>query len=161
MHETSLVAALLRQVARLAREHRAAAVEEIRVEMGPLSGVERPLIELAFAELADGTVCRGARLRVEEVPLEAVCCDCGARFEIQRFRFRCRRCDSPRLEVLRGDAFRLVDVVLRTHDVADSGCGAVPRAEERSGWSVGGRRSGCDDGIVRRGRSERDAERRS
>ncbi|NQV27428.1 MAG: hydrogenase maturation nickel metallochaperone HypA [Rhodopirellula sp.] len=113
MHEASLVRSLLRQVGELLFEHEAEAVVTIRVEMGPLSGVERVLVELAFADLVESTECRGANLIVEEVPLSARCRDCAADFEIERFRFACSHCGSSRVQVTGGEEFRLLDVELK------------------------------------------------
>lgn len=120
VHEQSLMAALLGQVARLAAEHRATGVEEICVEIGRLSGVEPTLLELAFADQVPRTRFRDARLRIVCVGLQAVCCDCGAEFEVEGFRFRCTTCRSARVRVTRGDDFLLRDVVIRTADATDA-----------------------------------------
>ena len=116
MHEASLVRSLLRQVSDLLIAHNGQAVETIRVEMGPLSGVEGPLVEIAFQQLVNDTLCRGASLIIEEVPLSAVCRDCGVEITIERFRFRCTACDSPRVQVTGGDEFRLMDVDIQTKE---------------------------------------------
>ena len=116
MHEASLVRSLLRQVSELLVEHAGDSVISIRVEMGPLSGVERPLVEIAFADQVDSTPCRGAELQVEEVPLSAVCRDCGNEFDMKRFRFVCPACESTRVQVTGGEDFRLLDIEIhQTH----------------------------------------------
>lgn len=114
MHEASLVRSLLRQVSDLLVAHDGESVESIRVEMGPLSGVERVLVEIAFTQQVNSTTCRGAKLLVEEVPLSAVCRDCGDQFDIDRFRFVCPACASSQVQVTGGEAFRLLDVDIRT-----------------------------------------------
>ena len=114
MHEASLVRSLLRQVGELLVTHHGEAVEIVRVEMGPLSGVERVLVEIAFADQVDFSPCRGASLVVSEVPLSAVCRDCGHRFEIERFRCECPACSSSQVQVTGGEEFRLLDVEIRT-----------------------------------------------
>lgn len=114
MHEASLVRSLLRQVSDLLVAHQGESVEVIRVEMGPLSGVERVLVEIAFTEQVDSTPCRGAKLEVTEVPLSAKCRECRAEFAIERFRFVCPECGSPHVQVTGGEEFRLLDVDLRT-----------------------------------------------
>lgn len=116
MHEASLVRSLLRQVSDLLIAHDGQAVETIRVEMGPLSGVERPLVEIAFQLQVNDSLCRGATLQIEEVPLSAVCRDCGDEFDIERFRFRCADCDSPRVQITDGEEFRLLDVDIQTKE---------------------------------------------
>lgn len=113
MHEASLVRSLLRQVSELLVENSGDSVVSIRVEMGPLSGVERPLVEIAFAEQVGSTACRGAELQIEEVPLSAVCRDCGNEFDIERFRFVCPACESARVQVTGGEDFRLLDIEIR------------------------------------------------
>lgn len=113
MHEASLVRSLLRQVTELLVENGGDSVVAIRVEMGPLSGVERPLVEIAFAEQVESTPCRGAELQVEEVPLSAVCRDCGEEFDVERFRFACPACESARVQVTSGEDFRLLDIEIR------------------------------------------------
>jgi hydrogenase nickel incorporation protein HypA/HybF len=116
MHEASLVRSLLRQVSDLLIAHDGQAVETIRVEMGPLSGVERLLVEIAFKRQVNDSLCCGATLQIEDVPLSAVCRDCGDEFDIERFRFRCTACDSPRVQVTGGDEFRLLDVDIQTKE---------------------------------------------
>lgn len=113
MHEASLVRSLLRQVADLLAEHGGESVVTIRVEMGPLSGVERPLVEIAFADQVENTPCHGATLQIEEVPLSAVCRDCGNKFNIERFRFLCPSCDSTQVRVTGGEDFRLLDIEIQ------------------------------------------------
>ncbi len=136
VHEHALVHALLRQVAMLSTRHGAVAVEEIRVELGPLSGVEPLLVELAFAEQVEQTPCRGARLCIEQVGLEATCRDCGTTFEVEGFRFRCARCGSARVRVIRGDEFRLRDIIIRTAECGEAvgstdEVGQTPHGEDR------------------------------
>ena len=54
MHEASLVESLLEQVQTLVSEHGGGDVEVVEVEIGPLSGVEPELVDLAFQRLASG-----------------------------------------------------------------------------------------------------------
>ncbi len=111
MHEQSLVKTLLEQVERIRRGHAAARISEVRVEVGPLSGVEPLLLASAFEQLAPGSTAAGARLVIDEVTLRAQCESCGCRFEVQDFFFRCPQC-SGNVRVTRGDAFLLVSVSL-------------------------------------------------
>ncbi len=118
MHETSLVLSLLRQAATILQSHRGAAVEQIRVEIGPLSGVEPLLVASAFDRLVEDSDCRGANLVIEEVSLDARCESCSREFVIERFRFVCPNCSSRSVRVVRGEEFRLLDLVIREHESA-------------------------------------------
>lgn len=110
MHERSLAAALVKQVVAHAIAEGALRVEEVCVQLGPLGGVEPLLLEPAFEQLADGTICAGAGLRIEEVPLVARCLDCEADFVVERFRFRCPACSSDKTQLLQGEAVILKSI---------------------------------------------------
>jgi hydrogenase nickel incorporation protein HypA/HybF len=112
MHEQSLVRSLLSQVQDLAALHAGCCVDEIRVEIGPLAGVEPSLVQSAFEQLVETSSVCGARLVIDEVPLSAVCVACETSFDIERFQFVCPACGSRQVRVTQGDEFRLVSITL-------------------------------------------------
>ncbi len=116
MHEESLMRTLLRQVDHLARQHQAVSVDEIQVEVGPLSGVEPILLMSAFERLVVLTNFETARLVLREVPLECRCRMCFAEFVLENFRFICPQCGSGSVEILRGDSMRLLNVSMQIPD---------------------------------------------
>ncbi len=116
MHEASLVRTLLDKVAALLAEHQGDSVEEVLVELGPLSGVEPLLVQSAFEQLAAGHGLAGTKLIINEIPLEAKCRQCDVLFEIERFKFRCSACGSSDVQVMRGDEFRLLSITIRQPD---------------------------------------------
>ena len=116
MHEESLIRSLLRQVEDLARQHQATAVAEIEVEVGPLSGVEPLLLQDAFERLRDEFSWPLAELSVVEVGLDVLCRSCQTESQLQNFRFVCLQCGSTSLQILRGDAFRLLNVIMEVDD---------------------------------------------
>ena len=128
MHEVSLVRSLLEQVDHIVTSQGGRAAVEVRVEIGPLSGVEPLLVKAAFAQLA-GSRSRETSIRtreacsentptliIDEVPLTARCQSCHAEFELEHFRFVCPHCDSRETSVVRGDAFRLMSVTVDVED---------------------------------------------
>lgn len=112
MHEASLVKSLLGQVDAIRVEQAGSDVDEVRVEIGPLSGVEPLLFETAFARLAPQFGMEGTRLVVDEVPLAARCRRCGP-IEIRQFRFLCPSCGATEVQVVGGDEVRLSSVTIR------------------------------------------------
>ena len=104
--------ALLRQVEELRLDHGAGNVTEVRVEVGPLSGVEPLLLATAFEQLVSASTLSEAKLVIDEVPLQATCESCDCQFEVQRFVFRCPTC-GQNVRVIRGDQFQLVSVSLQ------------------------------------------------
>lgn len=117
MHEFSLVQSLLKQVDKIVVANHGRSAVEVRVEIGPLSGVEPLLVKAAFAQLTAGSHHNDTTLTIDEVPLTAHCPSCQTEFELDGFRFVCPRCGSRATRVIRGDAFRLMSV---TVDVPES-----------------------------------------
>lgn len=114
MHEFSLVKSLLRQVSGIAEQHHAACVQEVKIEIGPLTGVEKILVQEAFELLSPEFVGSDCRLLIVEVPLQAMCDSCRKSIVIQKFRFQCTACGSSNIRITGGDAFRLLDVTIET-----------------------------------------------
>lgn len=109
MHEMSIVKSLLAQVQRVVSENGGQAAQEIVVEIGPLSGVEVELVKSAFARLVETDAIK---LTVHEVPMVIRCRVCNNEQGLRRFVFRCPVCNSGRVQVIRGDEFRLVSVTV-------------------------------------------------
>lgn len=110
MHEESLIRSLLHQVEELARQHNATEVVDIEVEIGPLSGVESLLVRDAFERLKEGFKWPNCSLSISHVGLIVYCHQCAKEFELFDFQFVCTHCGSTSLKILRGDAFRLLNV---------------------------------------------------
>ena len=110
MHEVSLVRSLIRQVERIASDEKCGAVTEVRVSIGPLSGVEPLLVQGAFDQLAPDSSLTGCRLRIDHAALEARCRQCGEDFAVESFVFKCPVCGSGLVRVTAGDEFRLVSI---------------------------------------------------
>lgn len=119
MHERSLVKTLLKQVEEILRQHDAEQVTEVRVEVGPLSGVEPLLLSTAFEQLAPKSTAAGASLVIDEVALLGDCKSCGCEFEVNDFVFRCPTCGGN-VRVIRGDELQLVSVTLEADTNAHS-----------------------------------------
>src|SRR5690349_3062792 len=112
MHESSLVRSLLRQVEMIRVEEDGLLVAEIRIEIGPLSGVEPMLVSSAFLQLAPACGMNGARLVIDEVPLSARCAACGL-VEVSLPHISCPICGLSEIQIVRGDEMRLQCVTIR------------------------------------------------
>jgi hydrogenase nickel incorporation protein HypA/HybF len=112
MHESSLVRSLLDQVETIRLEQDGLAVDEVRIEIGPLSGVEPLLVSSAFSQLAPACGMNSVRLVIDEVPLSARCPKCGP-VEIELVRISCPNCGSQDVRIVSGDEVRLHSVTIR------------------------------------------------
>ncbi len=112
MHEYSLCIALLGQVERIAAEHRARRVARIELRLGPLSGVEAPLLARAWPLAAAGSLAEGAELVIETAPVRVACTACGAETEAAPNRLVCGACGDWRTRLVSGDELLLAHLEL-------------------------------------------------
>jgi hydrogenase nickel incorporation protein HypA/HybF len=112
MHELAVCQALISEVSAVARLKRAVSVTDIYVSVGPLSGVEYPLMRNAFPIAAAGTVAHEASLHLETMPVRVSCDECGAESEVPVNRLVCKECGHWRTRLVSGDELMLQRVVL-------------------------------------------------
>jgi hydrogenase nickel incorporation protein HypA/HybF len=112
MHELSVCTALMQQVERVAREHGAVRVDRILLQIGPLSGVEAPLLQNAFPLAAAGTLAEAAELVIESIPVRVSCTRCGAETEAAPNRLVCGACGDWRTRVVSGEEMLLARLEL-------------------------------------------------
>jgi hydrogenase nickel incorporation protein HypA/HybF len=121
VHERSLVKRLLEQAREIADANGGGRIEEIRIRLGPMSGVEPLLVTTAFDDLAATAKFTTAKLLVEYVELEARCRSCTALFGPVDFVFVCPMCGAPDTEITRGGDVILESICLsHPGDVCDA-----------------------------------------
>jgi hydrogenase nickel incorporation protein HypA/HybF len=112
VHELSICQALIAQVEDVAREQKATSVTDIYVRVGPLSGVESPLMQNAFPIAAAGTVAGDANLHLEAAPIRVRCEECGEESDARMNRLVCGACGDWRTTLISGDELILQRVVM-------------------------------------------------
>jgi hydrogenase nickel incorporation protein HypA/HybF len=117
MHELSICQALIEQVENLARENQAFAVRTISLQIGPLSGVEVPLLKHAYPLAAAGTVAEKAELVIESMPVTVRCSSCGAKTDASANRLLCGACGDYHTELVSGDEMILSRLEFDTQTV--------------------------------------------
>ena len=110
MHEMTIASALVEQISEHAVGVGAARVAEINIRMGVLSGIARSLY-FCFPCATRGTLCEGAILRIDEVPLTVMCTHCDAvKTPAALYNFRCPDCGRPTPKVLTGREMQLISL---------------------------------------------------
>lgn len=102
MHETAIVAGLMRIITEQAAKHGAAHVSRVTVKVGRLRAVEPQQLRACFEMFAEGTVADGAELVVEEIGVRGRCRECATEFDVPRYRFECPACAGKDIEVIQG-----------------------------------------------------------
>jgi hydrogenase nickel incorporation protein HypA/HybF len=126
MHEMSIARKLWHEAQRATHESGQGRLARVTVELGPMSGVEPLLLQMALEQLVREEDHGPIELELVEVPLQASCCDCGQVVDVHDFRFVCSLCGSKQLEVCRGDGVHLmsIDLLSSTND------GARPKQDD-------------------------------
>ena len=122
MHELSVCQSLVREVQRVAAEHDATAVTAIVVAVGPLSGVEAPLLERAFTIARAGTIAEAAAFRVETLPATVWCEACSVETQVPVNALLCGQCGAWRVYLRSGTELLLRQVELASNAPAEVEC---------------------------------------
>lgn len=112
MHELSVCQSILSQIEAIAAEHHATAVTVVYLQIGPLSGVEAPLLRNAWSIARSHTIADGAALEIEEMPITIRCNSCGRESEATANRLLCGHCGEWRTQLISGDEMLLRTVEL-------------------------------------------------
>jgi hydrogenase nickel incorporation protein HypA/HybF len=107
MHELSVCQSLLREVARVAAAHDSTDVHKIVVAIGPLSGIEAPLLARAFEVARAGTIAAHAELDIELAPVVVWCRTCQSETPVAANTLLCGRCGAWQVQLKSGDELLL------------------------------------------------------
>lgn len=110
MHEMSICEGILQILEEQARIHGYRRVKTMRLEIGPLAGVELDALRFSFEVVAKGTLSEGAGLEIIQPPGEAWCLPCGKAVPIRERFDNCPECGSYQLKVTSGDQLRIKEL---------------------------------------------------
>ncbi|MFZ5674569.1 MAG: hydrogenase maturation nickel metallochaperone HypA [Pseudomonadota bacterium] len=114
MHELTIAASLIAIACDHAEKQGAGRVTRMFVRLGAMRGIARSLY-FCFGPATRGTLCEGARLHIEEIPLTLFCAACkGEKTPRSLANLRCPDCGRPSRQVLSGRELELVDIEIET-----------------------------------------------
>lgn len=105
---------MIAQVEQIAISHGALKVQSVKLRIGPLSGMELPLLEHAYPFASAGTLAEGSILEIERAPLKVKCEACGLDSKVKPNLLTCRMCGSCKTRVVSGEELMLMSVELIT-----------------------------------------------
>lgn len=121
MHELSIAQCLIESACEAAAAEGAARVTRLHTRIGALSGVVKEALLFSFELAAEGTLCAGAVLEIEEVPITVYCSQCDApRSLADAWSFVCPVCGAPTPKVLGGRELDLISVEVSSAMSADT-----------------------------------------
>ncbi len=107
MHEMSLCASMVELIEEQARAQGFERVLCVRLEVGPLAGVELEAMRFGFDVATRGSVADGARLEILQPKAEAWCMACAGTVPVSSRFDACPVCGGYQLQVTRGDELRI------------------------------------------------------
>ncbi|WP_434512090.1 hydrogenase maturation nickel metallochaperone HypA [Desulfitobacterium sp. AusDCA] len=103
MHEMSLMGGVFEVIERTLSQHEVKKVLQVKLKVGELTNAEPEALHMAFEAYSQDTVCEGAELIVERVPVLGYCSNCHYEFNIKTMIFLCPQCGNPKIEVIQGE----------------------------------------------------------
>lgn len=111
MHELSIAMEIMDIVEKEAVENGARRINEVRLRIGDLSGVQIDSLIFSFETIrSEKELTRDAILDIERVPVKIRCRPCQSEFSGDGFLVRCPSCDGLDTEFLQGDELSVVEI---------------------------------------------------
>jgi len=112
MHEFSIASNIVRTLMTVAEEYDQQVVAAT-VAVGPMSMIVPDLLTSAYQALTEDTPLAGSELHIQQVPITAVCNECGAETEAYEPFVECSECGSLNLKIKSGYELQLISAELR------------------------------------------------
>ncbi len=102
MHELAIIEDMFRIILKIADENRLERIDRVTMEIGEYRQIDPSVFRFAFEAAREGTIASDARLDIEFQTVEMRCEECGNSFSIENFIFKCPRCRSGDLHIIKG-----------------------------------------------------------
>ncbi len=119
MHELSLAGAVIDTAERHAGGRR---VTLVRLRLGELRQVVPDSLAFYFEHVARGTLCEGAALEHETVPVTLACGACEATWQLETASFRCPHCEAANVVVESGNEFEVESIEVESIEAEETPC---------------------------------------
>ncbi|AFM02499.1 MULTISPECIES: hydrogenase maturation nickel metallochaperone HypA [Desulfitobacterium] len=107
MHEMSLMGGVFEAIEGTLAHYHVKKVLLVKLKIGQLTNAEPEALQMAFAAFAKGTVCEGAELQIELLPVRGRCRSCGEEFMVPGLVFACPACQYLGIDIIQGEELLL------------------------------------------------------
>lgn len=107
MHEMSLMGGVFAVIEQTLAQHEITRVLQVKLKVGELTNAEPEALSMAFEAYSKETVCEGAELIVERVPVRGRCKNCREEFTVLNTLFLCPKCRNSGIDVIQGEELLL------------------------------------------------------
>ncbi len=113
MHEMSYILRMVSMAIDIAKENNAAKVKKIVVQIGKTSGVMPYYMYKYYPSTVKGTILEEAELICEEVPVKALCEECGEEYyPSSENGYLCTFCGGRKAKIIEGKGVTLKNIVI-------------------------------------------------
>ncbi len=131
VHELSIVYSVVSSATEALAGQKVAKVNSVLLRVGVLSGIMEDPLQFCWGLATQGTVLAGSDLVIERVPVTVRCRPCGDDVALDGAQsFRCPRCGTLSLEVLKGRELEIVSLEVE-EDGDDAISGVAPGYSEK------------------------------
>ncbi len=110
MHEMALSESIIQAIEAGAGQHGYGKVSLVRIEVGPLAGVECEALRFCFDAVSRGTIAEGATFDILETEATAWCLPCGKSVPVKQRFDPCPDCGSHQLQLQTGEELRIKEL---------------------------------------------------
>ncbi len=102
MHELSIATRIIDMAVQHARKQKAYRINEIHVNVGDFSGVEKDSLLFCFDEMCKGTIADNSKLNINSIAAVGLCLDCQIEFPMESLFSICVFCGGSKITLIRG-----------------------------------------------------------
>ena len=107
VHEMTLMGGVFEAIEKTVSWLEIKRVLKVKLKIGELTNAVPEALQLAFEAFSKDTLCEGAELVVERVPVRFRCRVCLREFEVKTLFFFCPECQNTGVEVIQGEELLL------------------------------------------------------
>ena len=113
MHELSYISRVVNMALEIAEKNGAKKVKQIVIEIGKTSGVMPYYMHKYYPDVVKNTVLENAELICEEVPVKALCEECGKEYYPDKNNnYLCPLCNGRKAHIISGRGVSLKNIVI-------------------------------------------------
>ncbi len=113
MHELGIMFHVVQQVTQIVEDNQLTKVDTLVLQVGEYSSVIPKYLEACYPAAVDGTKLEETKLKIEILPANGLCCQCGTVFNLKRNNETCPDCGAGEFEVLGGREFFIKEIIAR------------------------------------------------
>ena len=123
MHELSMAQGIINAVIETAESNNATEVTQVGIEIGRLAMINPEQLRFMLSVLVENTIVEDAEIKIEEIPIEVDCPECGFHGEApvdDKDHYaplvECPKCKNRRVSILNGKDCVVKNIVIEKPD---------------------------------------------